>query len=393
MFSVGVDAYLACLTVFYSLIITGCILQPISVPLQKSIVSAIADNSQTLRTFFCGNPALALLAAITVASLYALQLALTDNTSPPIDFVRMTIRPVAAFGLTFACLALDRCLQLLSVDGGEGVMKLTQRMEVAKASEWKPLPKSVRHTLLAPFNKAFSPMVHGSLDTHPLFKQVASKRAPLFFVSNHCLLGLEMPLLMNELNDRNIKVRGLGDFGHWLLPGWRHLLELFGAVPGSRENVKAMFNACQDLLVYPGGGHEVMKHSSVPRYQLLWKERLGFARCAIESGATIVPCCSVGTEDMLHTVADVPADMIRKGLSVPLSVPTSTPERVHFWFGEPIRTDGGDFGTDPSDTAMALKLRDITKASVEEGITLLQKKQAGDPLRFMSQRIAADMRG
>lgn len=389
----GADVSLTCLTVLYTVIIALCVLQPVSVPLQKSIVKAIAMHSDVLRSFFCGNPALAFLTAITILSLYTLVLAFQEDPMQvtPFELVRTTCRLSIAVALLPACLALERCLQLLAVDKGDGVIRLTQKMEVKRMEEFSPLPKSLRHGLLAPLEAAFSPRVHGSLDTHPLFRKIASKRAPLFFVSNHCLLGLEMPLLMNVLNDRGIKVRGLGDFGHWLLPGWRQLLEVCGAVPGTRENVKALFKAGEDLLVYPGGGHEVLKNSKVRRYELLWKQRLGFARCAIESGATIVPCCSVGTEDMLHTVADVPVPMIRAGLSIPLPVPTSTPERVHFWFGEPIRTDGGEFGTDSSDTAMARKLRDLTKTSVEAGIEFLQKKQAEDPLRFFSQRILHQM--
>jgi hypothetical protein len=38
------------------------------------------------------------------------------------------------------------------------------------------------------------------------------------------------------------------------------------------------------VLVYPGGGREVAKRKG-EKYQLLWKERVGFARLAIEAAA------------------------------------------------------------------------------------------------------------
>jgi 1-acyl-sn-glycerol-3-phosphate acyltransferase len=63
--------------------------------------------------------------------------------------------------------------------------------------------------------------------------------------------------------------------------------------------------AKQNILIYPGGGQEVLKHSSVLKYPLLWKEHLGFARLAIKHGYPIVPCASVGMEDMIDIVANI----------------------------------------------------------------------------------------
>ena len=163
-----------------------------------------------------------------------------------------------------------------------------------------------------------------------------------------------MPLMFKTIADKGISARGLGDYLHWSVPGWRDFLEMLGTVPGTRGNVRALFDAGEDLLVYPGGGNELFKpstvrcryrlcvlhcaichesppfshsptsnlhfsllHFQVPRYSLMWKSRTGFARCAIQSGATIIPCCSVGTEEMLRTVADINVDFVRKGMIIP----------------------------------------------------------------------------
>ena len=57
------------------------------------------------------------------------------------------------------------------------------------------------------------------------------------------------------------------------------------------------------ILVYPGGGREVAKRKG-ESYKLIWKERMGFARLAIEHGYTIVPFAAVGAEEAVDIVLD-----------------------------------------------------------------------------------------
>ena len=395
------DLFLITLTFLEMSIIVAVTFQPISVPSQRKIIVFMAQHSTSLRSAPFNSKMFMLLVFISLTcgtGLGWLRFDATQGLASPAT-TGLAVRGVTSFFLAGGCLGLQHLLSALAVDGGEAMMMTIQKMDMRRLIDsYQPLSKQALQALLGPYESMFSPEVHGSLATgtaYPLFRQLSrpkgGDRAPLFFVSNHALLGLEMALLIKVLMDRGISVRGLGDFGHWLLPGWRNLLEAMGCVPGSRENVNAMFEAGEDLLVYPGGGAEIMKPASVPRYTLMWKQRTGFAKCAIQNGATIVPMCSVGTEDMLHTVADVPAPLIKKGFSIPVSVPTTPPQRVYFWFGEPIHTDGGTFGNDPSNTAMAEQLRDVTKASVEVGIALMQTRQKADPGRYMSRRIVGSL--
>lgn len=77
-----------------------------------------------------------------------------------------------------------------------------------------------------------------------------------------------------------------------------------GGVDGTRVNAEFLMQHKQHILVYPGGQREVLKHSSIPNYALLWKERMGFARLAIKYGYPIVPVAAVGVEDFLHVAWD-----------------------------------------------------------------------------------------
>ena len=198
-----------------------------------------------------------------------------------------------------------------------------------------------------------------------------------------------MPLFVNELyQKRGIFPRGLADHFHFATPNGP-ILKSFGAVDGTRENVDILMESGHDILVYPGGGHEVLKHSSVPRYELMWKQRLGFARCAIKHGYPIIPCCCVGPEDMFKTIGNIPTG--HKGMVIPISYTTPCQiQKVYFWFGNAISTKqyNGEYTNDE----YATEVRDLTKAAVEAGIRELQEKQRNDPERYLVDQYATKIR-
>ena len=76
-----------------------------------------------------------------------------------------------------------------------------------------------------------------------------------------------------------------------------------GAVPGTRENCARLLSAGEGVLVFPGGAPEVYKRRG-QEYQLLWGQRTGFARMAIEAGWPIVPFAGVGAEDRFRVMLD-----------------------------------------------------------------------------------------
>jgi len=224
---------------------------------------------------------------------------------------------------------------------------------------------------------------------------------PVLFVGNHTRYAfLDLPLMMSELwTRRRITVRGLGDNAHYAIPVWRDLLTMGGMVRGTRDNVRAMMRDGQNILVFPGGADEVFKARG-QEYQLLWKERLGFARLAIEFGCPIVPFAAVGAEEMYHVVVDsrtpvaaqVSALMRRLvGLPLPPLVrgvgPTllPRPERLYFWFGNPI--DTARYGGAGNDDAAVRNVRDEVRAAVEEGIRTLRVEREHDPHRGLLPRL------
>ncbi len=219
------------------------------------------------------------------------------------------------------------------------------------------------------------------------------KSGGALLVGNHTIYGLlDLPMMMAAMwTEHRFWARGLGEHAHFKLPIWPDLLQRYGMVRGTRENVHALMEAGENILVFPGGAREVNKRKG-EKYQLMWKERLGFAKLAIAHDYPIVPFASVGAEEMYDIVLDDNhalygrfTDLVKKNFGVPLTPivrgvgPTMLPrpEKLYFWFGEPVRTGGRE----PAD------VRDEVKAAVEYGIEFLHDERDADPDRGLRKRL------
>ncbi|CAE7233623.1 unnamed protein product [Symbiodinium pilosum] len=223
---------------------------------------------------------------------------------------------------------------------------------------WTPPPLEAMNKLLTPYYGLFKYDVMG-LEHVPAY--------PCFYVMNHSLYGFEMPAFIHLLYlEKGVFVRGLADHFHWIGPHGP-LLRQFGAVDGSRPNVDLLMRNKQNILVYPGGGQEILKPKTAMKYELMWKERLGFARMAIKNRYPIMPCACVGNEDMLDIIFDLPLSFLKGSVpvsSLPVAAPNSL-QKIYFWFGEPISTE--EYGGDADNTEFAKEVRDKTKAAIEKG--------------------------
>ena len=247
-------------------------------------------------------------------------------------------------------------------------------------------------SLLAPFLRICQPRLDG-LDNLPADGSL--------LVGNHTIYGfLDLPFMMAEIwKRRGLAIRGLGEHAHYAVPIWRDLLGAGGMVRGTRDNVRALMRDRRTILVFPGGAREVNKHRG-QQYQLLWRERIGFARLAIEHGYPIVPFAAVGVDDMLDVIVDQNTPIYGQfarlyeqlmGFPTPPVVrgagPTPIPrlDRLYFWFGEPI--DSTRFGSRFDDAAAARALRDEVKQAILVGIQLLRDERDEDPNRSLISRL------
>jgi 1-acyl-sn-glycerol-3-phosphate acyltransferase len=246
--------------------------------------------------------------------------------------------------------------------------------------------------LLEPWRRLTSPRFVG-------LERIPRRERPLLFVGNHTILGvLDAPLFIAEVRRRaGLALRALGDHVHFRIPLWRELLSRMGVVDGTRESCRRLMRAGEALLVFPGGAREVAKRRG-EKYRLIWKQRLGFARMALEQGCTIVPFAAVGAEDALDIVLDADDLMasplgpilrklrVRPDVVMPIvkgvgPTPLPRPERLYFHIGEPIAVARG--GGDEE----ARALRDRVKRAVEAGIDALLALRANDPKRTFAARL------
>jgi len=247
-------------------------------------------------------------------------------------------------------------------------------------------------SLLAPLGRVAQPRIYG-LDNLPAGGSL--------LVGNHTIYGfLDLPFVMAEVwKRRRLLIRGLGEHAHYAVPVWRDLLAACGMVRGTRDNVRVLMRDRQTILVFPGGAREVNKRRG-QQYQLLWRERVGFARLAVERGYPIVPFAAVGVDDMLDVIGDqnTPiygqlAGLYEKVLGFPTPpvvrgvglTPIPRPGRLYFWFGEPI--DSTRFGSRFDDTAAACALRDEIKQAILVGIQFLRDERDQDPNRSLPSRL------
>jgi len=221
------------------------------------------------------------------------------------------------------------------------------------------------------------------------------------FVANHTLYGgVDVPLYMAEVYKRTgILMRPLVDKFQYTIPGWRDVMSRIGGVEGTRDGCSALMRAHQSPLVFPGGAREVFKRRG-EAYKLLWKQRTGFVRLAIQHGYPMIPVASVGCDHAFSILVDgndiersllgrlmartgIARTLFRNGDIYPTLArgigpsPLPRPERFYFSFGKPIPTDAyrGQF----EDKAVQLEVRQQVADALEAQIAQLLQVRERDP--------------
>jgi len=254
--------------------------------------------------------------------------------------------------------------------------------------------------LLAPWRALTDPRIDG-------FEHLPADGRYLL-VGNHTTLGLfDVPFLVLDIHRRTgVLVRSLGDRQHFRVPVWRDLLARMGTVNGTRENTRRLLAAGEPVLVFPGGGREVARRRA-DHYPLVWRERIGFARMALEFGYPVVPFSMIGVDDMWDVLADAddalyaPARALAARLDIDPEMlwpivrglgptPLPRPQRIYVRIGAPI--DAAAFGTSWEDVDGARALRDAVRAAVRRGIADLQAERERDPARRLVPRLAGEAR-
>jgi len=163
---------------------------------------------------------------------------------------------------------------------------------------FSPPSKIFARAFIAPFKFYFAPQFYGIDDL--------DVSRPAMYVSNHTILGVfdGYPFAIELYLQKGIILRALADSNHWLIPGWRDLIQKnLGVVEASRKNCETLMKRGDSLVVFPGGTREICKKKG-EEYILKWSDRRGFVRMAMEHGYDIIPVAAVGAEETYTVVRD-----------------------------------------------------------------------------------------
>lgn len=118
-------------------------------------------------------------------------------------------------------------------------------------------------------------------------------------VSNHGRLDFDAFILLRLiLRSRGRLARVMADHMWFRIPFVDRILQLAGAVDGTRDNAVSLLDQGDLVLTYPGGVREVL-NGQFGREHIDWDGRRGFARVAIETGVPVIPVVGVGVNSGL----------------------------------------------------------------------------------------------
>ncbi|CAF3953544.1 unnamed protein product [Rotaria sp. Silwood2] len=192
-------------------------------------------------------------------------------------------------------------------------------------------------------------------------------KGPVLIVFYHGALPIDFYYLFAKTwLYRNRRVHVVADKFVFRIPGLGTLIEAIGIQPSTPGICKSMLEEGHVLAISPGGVREAL--FSDHNYRLIWKERRGFAKVAIESKATIIPMFTKNCREAVRTLTFGRRFLryIYEKTRLPI-VPIygMFPVKIITYLGEPIPYD-------PDVTAEILAIR--VKKEIEKLIEIHQRR-------------------
>lgn len=185
------------------------------------------------------------------------------------------------------------------------------------------------------------------------------KSGPALIIYYHGVIPLDhFYFMIKILLYRKRFIRSVGDHFLFMIPGSKTLMKELKVLTGPVEECVKLLNQGNLLSIAPGGTREGLFGDE--RYKLMWNNRLGFAKVAVEAKVPIIP---VYTQNLREAFVAI---KFGKCLFRPLYEWTRLPF-VPFYGGFPVKLKtyvGEPIPYDPSVTPEELALK--TKSAVEK---------------------------
>ncbi|XP_043232826.1 transmembrane protein 68-like isoform X3 [Amphibalanus amphitrite] len=201
---------------------------------------------------------------------------------------------------------------------------------------------------------------------------------PAIIVFYHGAIPIDHYYLLSEvLTSSGRLIKTVGDRFLYRIPGWKQLMSVFCVIPGGQANCLAALQRGDLLAISPGGVREAFFGQG---YRLVWKDRVGFAKVAVEARVPIVPMFTMNVRESYRSfvVGRRFWTWLYERTRLPL-VPIygGFPVKMRTYLGRPIHHEEG---TTPEQ--LALKVQVEINRLIEE-----HQKLPGNILRGVLERI------
>ncbi|XP_033013758.1 transmembrane protein 68-like isoform X1 [Lacerta agilis] len=163
---------------------------------------------------------------------------------------------------------------------------------------------------------------------------------PALFVFYHGATPLDFFYFVSAVLAKKKKfIHVVADHFVFSLPGFKILVDVFSALPGSQEECTKALKNGRTLAISPGGVREALFSNEC--YTMLWGNRKGFAQVAIDAKVPIIPFFTQNIRESVRTLGGLkPLRWVYENTRLPL-VPLygNFPVKLRTYVGDPIPYD------------------------------------------------------
>ncbi|XP_063982320.1 DGAT1/2-independent enzyme synthesizing storage lipids [Diachasmimorpha longicaudata] len=126
--------------------------------------------------------------------------------------------------------------------------------------------------------------------------------SPVLFIYYHGALPIDLYYFIAKIVLLNSKViHTVADNFFFKVPGFSIICHVMKMIPGTIQTCSAILREGNMLAISPGGVYEAQFGDSY--YQLLWKNRLGFAKVALDAKVCIVPIFTKNVREAFRSMS------------------------------------------------------------------------------------------
>uniref|UniRef100_T1JP97 Phospholipid/glycerol acyltransferase domain-containing protein n=1 Tax=Strigamia maritima TaxID=126957 RepID=T1JP97_STRMM len=127
------------------------------------------------------------------------------------------------------------------------------------------------------------------------------KEGPAVFVFYHGTISMDIYYFVKAVNlDKGRLARAVFHKQLTKLPGFHLMIKVARGLVGTKENCLEALRNGNYIVIAPGGDMEPL-HSDETNYKLVWRNRIGFAKIAIEAQVPLIPVFTENIQELFRT--------------------------------------------------------------------------------------------